>query len=513
MLTLISKRLELPYPIVFVIGGIALVFVPHAPSIQLRPDWIFTIILPPLLFAGGWTTDWKLFRDNLRPITLLAIGLVVMTTLSVAAAYHALLPHTGWASALILGAIVSPPDAVAAGEIFERFSVPRRITAILEGEGLLNDATALVIYRFAVAAALAGETLSPQGMAGSFLLVATGGVASGVGLGYLGSRLLRWAARSAIADALVINVLFLLLPYAVYLSTDALGVSGVLATVIAGLIVSRTTSKHLDAESRIRGIAVWELLIFLLNSVAFLLIGLEVRTIVQNPALLAHTWKIGAIISLLVVLVRIAWVFPAAYLPRRMSARLRAKDPMPPWNYVAVIAWSGMRGIVSLAAALALPLRLPGGAAFPGRDEIIFVTFCVIFTTLVLQGLSLIPLIRLLGIKGGDARAEELEARITAVRAGLSHLRKLEPSFTSVEERETAERLVTEYEHRITHLLGHTDHDGGESHTAKVDHRLRAQALAAERHELLHLRDTGRVPDEIFRRLQYDLDLNDSRLQ
>lgn len=512
-LALVSKGLELPYPIVFVIGGTALVFIPHAPLVELQPDWVFALILPPLLFAGGWRTDLKLFRDNLRPIGLLAIGLVIATTLSVAAVCHVLLPSIGWTGALVLGSIVSPPDAVAAGEIFERFSVPRRIIAILEGEGLVNDATALVIYRFAIAAVLAGGALAPQAVAGSFFVVATGGLIGGIISGYAACRLLRWATQSTIADAMITNLLLLLFPYAIYLWTDALGVSGVLATVTAGMVISRIASSDVDAESRLTAVAVWDLLIFLLNSITFLLIGLEVHTIVRNPALLEHTWKTGVLVSMLVVLVRIAWVFPATYLPRWMSARLREKDPSPSWKYITIIAWSGMRGIVSLAAALALPTHLPNGTPFPGRDEIIFITFCVIFATLVFQGLSLIPLIRALGVKGGDLQAEETEARLAALRAGLAHLRKVEASFTLDEEWKIQQRLITEYEYRIAHLQGHADHNGDKNHAVHIDHHLSAQALAAERRELLHLRNSGLTPDEIFRRLQYDLDLADSRLR
>lgn len=512
MLALLARRLELPYPIVFVVGGTLLAFVPHAPLIVLQPEWVFALILPPLLFSGGWSTDWKLFRTNLRPIGLLAIGLVIATTGAVAVTVHALLPQIGWASAFVLGAIVSPPDAVAASEVFQRFSVPRRIIAILEGEGLVNDATALVIYRFAVVAVTAG-TFSPVVAAASFAFVAIGGVLGGLALGYLGAQLIRWAVRSTIADSLLTNLLFLVFPYAIYLSTDALGVSGVLATVVAGIFISRTASHEIDADSRLTATAVWQLLIFLLNGLVFLLIGLQIRTIVQDPAFVAHMWWIGAVISVLAIAVRIAWVFPSTYAPRRFSIRLRQRDPSPPWRYVAIIAWSGMRGIVSLAAALALPVSIPGGAAFPGRSEILFVTFCVIFTTLVIQGLSLIPLIRFLGIDGGDRKQEEIDARVAALRAGLKRLHKLEKHFGSVEEWEVQGRIIAEYEYRVSHLLGHVTRNHEETSEAGIDHRFQNEALAAERAEILRLRNAGEIPNEIFTRLQYDLDLADARLR
>ncbi len=507
----VAKRYELPYPIVFVIGGAALAFVPGLPQIDVNPQLLFLVVLPPLLYAGGWTTDWREFRHNARPIGLLAFGLVIVTTLAVAYAAHVLTPELGWASAFALGAIVSPPDAIAAEATFERFRVPRRVLVILSGEGLVNDATALVIYRFAIVAALTGA-FSLANAALSFVVVALGGIAVGLAVGFGIVAFGAWLDRKKLSDALLDNLTILLGPYAAYLSADALHVSGVLSAVVAGIYVSRKSSLIYSPDTRLTAYSVWQMLIFLFNALVFLLIGLELRPIVASPSFAMHYIWTGVAISIIAIVVRVAWVFPATYLPRMLSRRIRGEDPAPPWQWVGVIAWSGMRGIVSLAAALALPLDA-AGHPFPGRDEIVFVTFCVIFATLVFQGASLIPIVRRLGLDDGAALARrERDVRIAALRAGLARLHALEPGFDSIEEWEVQGRTVAEYAYRIEHLLGHADERHGETPQSRIDHRLQTEALRAERHAITQLRNGGEIPDEIFRKIEYDLDLADSRL-
>ncbi len=510
-IAVVAKRFRVPYPIAFVLGGSLLAFVPNLPHFALSPDWVFLIFLPPLLYAGGWTTDWKMFKANLRPIMLLAIGLVVFTTGFVAVVAHALLPALGWAEAFALGAVVSPPDAVAAGSVFERFTVPRRILTILDGEGLVNDGTALVIYQFAIAAAVTG-TFSPAKAGLAFVAVSVGGVAVGMLFGWVTLTLFEKLHQAQLSDYLIDNVIQLLAPYAIYLSANFVHVSGVLATVTAGVYVSRKSSTIFEPEGRLVASSVWDILVFLLNGLVFLLIGLELRTIVSNPQFApVHLW-VGAAITALVVLLRFAWVYPATYAPRAMFKRIREHETRPRWNYVFIVAWSGMRGIVSLAAALALPRTLADGAPFPGRSQIILVTFCVIFGTLVFQGLSLIPLLKWLHIEDGDDLARrELEVRIAALRAGVERLRQLEPGFNSTEEWEVEGRLLGEYDYRIAHLRGHVN---GKTETGSValDHRLQQEALEAERHEVLRMRDEGEIPDEVFRKIEYDLDLANERL-
>jgi CPA1 family monovalent cation:H+ antiporter len=506
----VAKRFSLPYPIAFVVGGSVLAFAPNLPMLHVDPQWIFLIFLPPLLYAGGWFTDWNAFKDNGRSIGLLAVGLVVFTTAMVGVAAHALLPQLGWAAAFVLGAIVSPPDAVAAGAVFERFSVPRRIMAILDGEGLVNDATALVIYRFAVVAVVTG-TFSAASAGVAFVVVAVGGVVLGLAAGYAiveGTVALR---RFAFSDYLIDNAIQLLAPYAIYLAGEAFGVSGVLAVVTAGIFVARQAGRIYLPEGRLVAYAVWDLLIFLLNGLVFLLIGLQLRSIVANPSMVTRDLPIGLAISALVIVLRIAWVYPGTYLPRMLSAGIRAREPRPPIAGVFVVAWSGMRGIVSLAGARALPNATARGAPFPGRSDILFVTFCVIFVTLVLQGLSLIPLLHWLQIDDDDLPKREIEVRVAALRAGIARLRQLEPDFASTEEWEVEGRLLGEYEYRIAHLTGHLDGSIDEADVA-FDHRLQEEALEAERREITRLRDSGDIPDEIYRKVQYDLDLANERI-
>ncbi len=421
---MLAKRLALPYPIVFVLAGSALAFVPNVPPVKVDPQLIFLIVLPPLLFNGGWYTDWKLFRANARSITLLAVGLVLATTFAVAAAAHAL--GFAWAAAFVLGAIVSPPDAVAASAIFERFSIPRRIVAILEGEGLVNDGSALVIYRFAVAAAVTG-TFSPLHAAGAFVVVAVGGIAAGIVAGVALEFATRLMARFELSDSLIDNLAFLFIPYAAYLLAESVHVSGVLATVAAGVYMGRRSAIIYGPDTRLVGRSVWMLINYLLNGFVFLLIGLQLRQIVESPTFSPREITIGLIVSLVAILTRIAWVFPATWLPRFLSRRTRAREPLPVNRNVAIVAWTGLRGIVSLAAALALPYSDATGGPFGQRDLIVFVTFCVIVVTLVFQGLSLIPLLSLLKIKGDESIEErEVEVRVHALRAGLDRLTKLE---------------------------------------------------------------------------------------
>jgi len=508
---IVSKRFGLPYPIVFVLAGTALAFVPGLPPVRIAPEWIFLSILPPLLFSGGWSTDLTLFRANLRPILLLAIGLVVASTVAVAVVAHRIVPGLPWAAAFVLGAIVSPPDAVAAIATFERFAVPRRIVAVLEGEGLVNDATSLVIYRFAVIAVVAGS-FSPTSAAGAFVVVALGGIAAGLLVEWCVERLSRALARWQLSDSLIDNLVIIGTPYAAYLGAEALHVSGVLATVVAGIRLGRRSPIVYSPETRLVAENVWVLWIYVINAYVFLAIGLQLRGFVQNRDVLGLVPAALAISALLIV-VRLLWVYPAAWIPRAVFPGLRERDPVPPWQNLALIGWTGMRGIVSLAAALALPLTGENNAPFPGRDAIVFITFVVIFVTLVGQGLSLIPLVRWLRIgRDGDGEQREIDVRIAALEAGLRKIDELGAAARTREEREVLERLRDEYVHRIAHLRSHGTRDSNETPASRFDHEAQTEALHAERRAIMELRDRGDIPDEIFRRIQYDLDLAETRL-
>ncbi len=515
-LALFAKRANVPYPVAFVIGGGALAFVPNLPRVELNPDWIFLLVLPPLLFAGGWSTDYVEFKRNRSAIGLLAIGLVVFTTVIVAVVAHALLPALTWPLAFVLGAVVAPPDAVAAEAILQKLSVPRRIAAILSGESLVNDATALVFYRFAIAAVIGGTfSLAQAGL--SFVVVAIGGIATGLVIALAFEGVMRLLSREGLDDPTISSAIGLIAPFASYLPAEALHVSGVLSAVTAGMYLGRRSAHFWDSETRLIGGAVWGVMIFLLNGFVFVLIGLQLPQIIaglSNAPL--HYVTAAVAISVAVILIRPLWIFPATYLPRMLSKKLRENDPLPSWRAVVVISWTGMRGIVSLAAALAIPLTGVAGANLgEARNEILFVVFCVIFATLVVQGFTLAPLIRTLGVaETSSAEKRETEVRIRALEAGIVELHKREKKFDSALEWETVGRLLGEYNQRIDHLRGHLiAEDGDEEPTENaIDHRLQKAALEAERRAIKGMRGAGEIPDDVFRNIQYDLDLADVRL-
>jgi monovalent cation/hydrogen antiporter len=512
---ILAKRVNVPYPIAFVIGGILLAFVPHLPAPRIDPQLMFLLVLPPLLHAGGWSADLWQFRRNARPIALLAFGLVIFSTLVTAFIAHALI-GIGWAMAFVLGAIVSPPDAVAGEAIFERMAVPRRVVAVLSGEGLLNDATALVLYRFALVAAVSG-TFSLVSALLTFPLVAIGGLAIGLLAGAAVELVLRLLRRGNLQDPMLSTVIVLIAPYASYLPADALGLSGVLAVVTSGVYLNRRATRVMTSEARVLEDGVWQVLIFLLNALVFLLIGLELPHIVSTLGNRFTRFLIdGAIVSVAVILIRIIWVYPAVWLPRALFANIRRTDPVPSWRWVALISWSGMRGIVSLAAALALPYRDAMGRPLDGRAEIIFITVCVIVATLVFQGLTLEPLIKWLGI--GEThllQQRETKLRIRALEAGVRRLHELESEFHSSAEWEAAARLLSEYETRIEHLRGHLvpEMERTDKVRSDTDHRLEHDLLDAERSEIARLRGSGEIPDDVFRSIAYDLDLAELRLR
>jgi CPA1 family monovalent cation:H+ antiporter len=511
-LALVAKWLRLPYPIVFVIGGGLIAFVPGLPHVTIAPDWIFYTVLPPLLFHGGWVTDWTLLRRNVRPVALLSVGLVVVSTVVTAVAVTWLAPGFGWASAFVLGAIVSPPDAVAAAAIFERFGVPRRIMAILDGEGLLNDGTALVIYRFAVVAAATG-TFSLRNASVSFVVVVVIGIAVGAAAAAVIEAGLRLLARVELSDAQIDTLIVLVVPYVAYFLGDGLGGSGVLATVTAGIILGRRAASYRSPETALISTSVWNILIYLLNALVFLLIGIEVRAMAADGAVLGRWLPTALAVTAILIVLRMVWAFAQAYVPRAFRPEERRRDPAR-WRWVTLIGWTGLRGIVSLAAALALPLHDDRGGPFPQRSAIVFITFCVIVITLVGQGLSLIPLLHWLKIDDGeDTAAYEATVRVKALQAGLARLHELAAAAQDDTERTTVARAVAEYENRIEHLRHHAAGGAnGENAASRFDHHVQEESIAAERREIVQLRDAGRIPDEIYRKVLYDLDLATQRL-
>ena len=523
-LATLAARLGVPYPILLVLGGLVLGFVPGLPRPELKPDVVFLLFLPPLLYVSAIFTSWRDFRANLRPISLLAVGLVLMTTCVVAAVAHWAV-GLPWAAAFVLGAIVSPTDAIAATAVAQRLGVPRRIVTILEGESLVNDATGIVAYRIAVGAVVAGTfSLWQAGL--QFIVGAVGGIAVGLAVGWA----ILWVRRHVSEDPSVQNTISLLTPFTAYLLAEEpshyawkellhlpgeFAFSGVLSVVATGLYLGRRGPYVIAAETRLQGYAFWELVTFLLNGLIFALIGLQLSGIVGRLSefSVGDLLLYAGIISLTVILVRFLWVFPATYVPRWVSRSLRERDPSPSPRAVTVIAWTGMRGVISLAAALALPLTVEGGAPFPGRDLILFLTFSVILATLVVQGLSLPALIRGLGLEDdGSQEREEVEGRIEVAQAALARIEEL--VLEDWVREDTAERMRGLYNYRRSRFSARFDgdEDGIEERSAAYQ-RFTRELLRAQRRTLIQLRNEGRISDEVMHRIEHDLDLEETRLE
>lgn len=506
---LVARKLALPYPVVLVLVGLALSFIPHLPEVKLQPNIVFFFFLPPLIYPAALFTSWRDFRRNLRPILLLAIGLVLFTMVTIAWVAHSLIPALPWAAAFALGAIVSPPDAVAAASVIRRLPVPHRIQSILEGESLVNDATALVALQFAVAALMSGSFSLSQA-AFRFIWVAIGGIAFGLLIGLL----MRWIHRH-LDDPPVQTTISLLTPFLAYLPAERLHISGVLAVVASGIYLGWYSPLIVRPRYRLQAFAFWEMVVFLLNGFVFIAIGLQLPGILRalKGESLLSLIDDALLVSAAVVFVRIAWVFPATYLPRFLIKRVRARDPYPGWRNVAITAWSGMRGVISLAAAFALPYVLNDGSPFPGRNYILFLTFCVILTTLVFQGLTLPVLIRQLGIKDdGSTDEEERSARLEANKTAIGLIENF--SADGDFPPQLVDRLRAEYDERVEQLelcKDNPDECRGEIATPQYQ-RLQQKALDAERDTIIRLRNQRVINDVALRRIQRDLDLAEARL-
>ncbi|CAA9337588.1 MAG: Na+/H+ antiporter [uncultured Gemmatimonadaceae bacterium] len=495
-LTAVARRLPVPTPILQVGAGLLVGLIPGVGIPELEPEVVFFVFLPPVLWAAAFFTSLREFKANARPITLLAVGLVLATSFAVAVAARALLPGLPWAAAVALGAIVSPPDAVAAAAIVSRLPVPRRVVVILEGESLVNDASALVLYRTAVAAAVTGHFSWGESIVRFFIDAAVGALV-GLLVGWLILRAMRWTK-----DALAETLLTLAGPYVAWVGAEQLHVSAVLACVAGGLYLRQHLSTAVGPMSRLQARSVWDLLVFLLNAMIFLLLGLQFGELLREvPAgSLGAVVRTGAAIGVVVILVRLAWVPVATALPRLLSRDVRRRDPAPAWRPLFLVAWTSMRGIVSLASALALPLAVAGGAPFPYRTEIIVITMCVIVMTLVVQGLTLAPIIRAFDFTPETTHVrEERVARLEAARRGAEALDDLarEPWADA--------RDVEWLRGELRDRLRLREHPGG---TPEGRRRLRAGMIAAERRMLVRLRNEGAISDEVLRELEQELDLD-----
>ncbi|MGZ4963393.1 MAG: Na+/H+ antiporter [Limisphaerales bacterium] len=511
-LDVLARKLDVPYPVLLVLSGLGLSFVPFLPRVAFRPDLALIIFLPPLLFPAALFTSWRDFRRNLRTIALLAFGLVLITMFAVAAVARLLMPGLPWSSALILGAIVSPPDAVSATAVLQRLQMPQRVVAILEGESLVNDAVALVAYRFGIAAVVTG-VFSVSAAAAKLPMVALGGILFGwlVGFGI-------GALQKRLNDPPVQTTISLLTAFIAYLPAEQLGLSGVLSVVTCGLYLGWNSPIAITPRTRLEAGSFWRMIVYLLNGIIFISIGLELPQVIAGLKT-EQSWPVLALyavsVSATVVVVRIAWVFIAAYIPRLLSKKLRDRDPYPNWRSVVIVAWSGMRGVVSLAAALALPFTTATGQPFPGRNIIVFLSFCVILTTLVFQGSTLSFLIRRLGLDDDhESRREELHARHQANEAGLKFVQ--DEANAQHAQPEFVDRLVAEYRDRLAQLH-YFENSVDEPDTAQLPvreyNRLARGALQAERQKIIELRNQHHINDETLRILQRDLDLAEARIE
>jgi monovalent cation/hydrogen antiporter len=499
----LARRWQIPYPIVLVIGGLVLGFVPGLPRIELPPDLVLLIFLPPLLYWESITAPTDEMRANARMIWPLAVGLVILTTSVVALVAHALVPALGWAAAFVLGAIVAPTDEIAAVPIAERLGVPRHVTAIIQGEALLNDAGSLVLYAAAVASVVTG-TFSWAHASLQFVLAAVGAVA----IGLLAGAAAIWAWRQ-FQDTRLQAAISVLVPFVAYVPAQQLNWSGVLAVVTAGVFVNRYTPKVITPSARLQLVGWWETTVFLANAVIFILLGLQLHEVVTAALAHGHTWRqllwVAAGVNAATVAVRFGWVYAQAALARALGI---ADETEEQWKHLLVVTFSGLRGAVSLAAALALPLTIRSGARFPERDLIVFVTFTVILGSLVVGGLSLPAVIARLHLSGDDTEEQEVRrALLAATQAALRRLDELER-----ERRVGADRaalLRARYDELRRRYEGGGDAERGVLERYTIEHEL----LEAERAAILEMRRRGEIENKVMRRLQLTLDIAETQLQ
>ncbi len=505
----LARKLQIPYPIVLVIAGGLLGFIPGIPKIALNPDVIFFVILPPLLYSAAWVTSWRDFSYNMVSILLLAFGLVFFTVAGVAESAHWLFAGFDWKLGLVLGAVIAPTDALAATSIAERVGIPKRITTLIEGESLVNDATGLLALEFGIAIVLRNETPTVATGIARLAYLTFGGLAVGLITGWI----VNWIERH-IDDGPIEIAISILVPYAAYLTADRLRASGVLAVVACGLYLSRRSSGFFSPQVRLQAWAVWGALDFILNGLVFVLIGLQLPYVLAGIHGYSHGTLLlyGALFSALVIALRVVWVFPGAHLAHWIRTRLlHQKLTKPTLAGTLILGWTGMRGVIALAAAIALPQVLADGSPFPQRNLIVFLAFCVILVTLVLQGLTLPWLVRIFGIADPPgSNVEEEAARREILEAALAYLAEQRQKDTG-EFDSIYEDLVGHYRHRLADVIGKED---GESDLSPEGHerlsRISRDLLRLERQTAVRLRNQGRINDETLRQLEHELDLRES---
>jgi len=508
---MLARKLETPYPIVLVVAGLVLSFIPGTPRVELQPEFVFLVILPPLLYSAAWQTSWRDFRYNLVSIAMLAFGLVAFTVIGVAFLAHWIVPGMDWRVGLLLGAVVAPTDAIAATSIAERVGLPRRLIDVLEGESLLNDASGLLALEFAIGLMLNEKVPSVGEAAGRFVLLTVGGIVVGLVIGAV-----TYLIEKRINDGPIEITISFLVPYAAYLAAEAVHASGVLAVVACGLYLSRRSASFFSAAVRLQAWSVWGAVEFILNGLVFVLIGLQLPWVMRQLGNYSLTTLLlyGLSFSLLLILLRACWVYPGAYVSNIIRRRLLGQpEPLPAPRMIFVVAWTGMRGVVSLAAAQSIPYTLSDGTPFPHRSLIIFLTFSVILVTLVLQGLSLPPLIRKLGlVRFAGPDCEEKEARRIVIHAGLSHLEESR-ARDGEEAAAVYDDLSSHYRQRLLEVDGQSEDQPAGAVDLAMHRRLSADLLRVERQTAVQLRDQGRISDGVLRKLERELDLSEARLQ
>jgi monovalent cation/hydrogen antiporter len=508
----LARKLELPYPIVLVIAGLLLSFIPGIPKISLNPDLIFLAVLPPLLYSAAWFTSWRDFSYNIVSILSLAFGLVGFTVLGVAQAAHWTFAGFDWRLGFVLGAVVATTDAIAATSIAKRIGLPQRIVDILEGESLVNDATGLLALEFGVAMVVQGQT--PTVTSGLFRLVYL--MAVGIGVGLVIALIVEQLHRH-LDDGPIEIILTIMVPYAAYLAAEEAHASGVFAVVVCGLYLGRRSNSLFSPNVRLQAYGFWNSLIFALNGLVFVLIGLQLPFVLAGIRgyRLSSLLVFGALFSALLIALRLVWTFPGAYVGYFVRRRLlHQREPTPPASAIFVVGWTGMRGVIALAAAISLPETLASGEPFPQRNLIIFLTFCVILVTLVLQGLTLPWLIRVLHVASpGGPSSEEREARRTVLETALRHLEERRHADDSGELTEALDDLVMHYQRRLAATQDAAIRDAGvpEDHARTIT--LSRQVLRIERQTAVRLRNEGLINDEVLRQLERELDLSETHLE
>lgn len=499
----VAERLGVPYPVLLVLGGLVLAAVPGLPRLRLEPELVLLVFLPPLLLSAAFETPLRDLRANLWPIGRLSIGLVVFTIVVVAVVAQAAIPGLGWAAAFTLGAIVSATDPIAATTVFRRLGVPKRVVTVLEGEGLLNDATALVAYRTAVVAAVAGSFVPAQALVG-FVVAAAGGILLGAAVGFVFSEVLRRLENPPVEVAIT-----LVLPYAAYLPADQLGLSGVLAAVAAGLVVGRRSALISSPDTRVLGLSTWQMVTFLLNGFAFILIGLELPTILEGLADQppAELIALAVLISGTVIATRFLWVYTTRLLPGSLTRSIAATDPPLAERVTFLVAWSGLRGVVALAAALALP------ADFPERDLIVLLAFAVIVATLVGQGGTLPLVLRWVRFEGGPSEHdEETMARAAAYEAGLAEIGRMRERWP--DHQPLLDRFESSLRDQDRHLATEDPTETEERRQERLEHEaIQRGVIAAQRLAVIDLRDRGEINDHVLRTIERELDLEEIRME